>query len=224
MYVPIEMPISRQRGNQPAEFSKDLLAKSKDRAPSRVDTATVADARRVIDILVLAFAADPAARWMYPDPHQYLEHFPQFVRVFGGRALEHESAYCAGAFAGAALWLPPGVGPDEDALVALIERSVSEPHREEVFALFEQMAGHHPSEPHWYLPLIGVDVNRQGKGHGSALMEHALTRDDSGGLLAYLESTNPKNIPLYERYGFKRLETIQVGSSPPIFPMLRKPS
>ena len=40
--------------------------------------------------------------------------------------------------------------------------------------------------------------------------------------LACLESSNPKNIPLYERHGFELLGTIQVGASPPIFPMLRK--
>jgi hypothetical protein len=37
------------------------------------------------------------------------------------------------------------------------------------------------------------------------------------------ESTNPRNVPLYERHGFERLGTIQSGSSPPLFPMLRRP-
>jgi hypothetical protein len=36
-----------------------------------------------------------------------------------------------------------------------------------------------------------------------------------------LESSNPANIPLYERHGFSVLGTIQVGSSPSVFPMLR---
>jgi hypothetical protein len=40
---------------------------------------------------------------------------------------------------------------------------------------------------------------------------------------AYLESTNPKNIPLYERHGFEVLGTIQVGTSPAVCPMLRRP-
>ena len=43
------------------------------------------------------------------------------------------------------------------------------------------------------------------------------------GSLAYLESTNPRNIPLYERHGFERLAILQYGSSPPMVPMLRKP-
>jgi GNAT superfamily N-acetyltransferase len=49
-------------------------------------------------------------------------------------------------------------------------------------------------EPHWYLPLIGVDPAHQGKGHGDALMAYALQQCDRDHLPAYLESTNPRNI------------------------------
>ncbi len=54
-------------------------------------------------------------------------------------------------------------------------------------------------------------------------MQHALIPCDRDHTLAYLESTNQKNIPLYERHGFELLGTIQVGRSAPLFPMLRKP-
>ena len=91
-----------------------------------------------------------------------------------------------------------------------------------LFAVFEQMGQYHPDEPHWYLPLIGVDPAQQGKGYGSALLKYALRRCDEDGSPAYLESSNPKNIPLYRRHGFEVLGTIQVGSSPPITPMLRR--
>lgn len=82
---------------------------------------------------------------------------------------------------------------------------------------------YHPEEPHWYLPLLGVDPLHHGKGLGSALMKHALAVCDQDNKFVYLESSNPKNIPLYERHGFEVLGTIQVSASPPIFPMLRKP-
>ena len=124
---------------------------------------------------------------------------------------------------GAALWLPPDVHPDEEALAALIEETVADPVRKEVFAVIEQMASHHPREPHWYLPLIGVDPIQQGKGLGSALMRHALSRCDREKKLAYLESSSAKNIPLYEREGFERIGTIQAGEWPPLYPMVRTP-
>jgi ribosomal protein S18 acetylase RimI-like enzyme len=188
-----------------------------------VKTTTAPDEDPAIAAVVLAFSADPAARWAYPDPQQYLRHFPSFVRAFGGKAFAHGSAYYVDGYAGAALWLPPGVHPDEDALSALLQRTVSEKVQQDVFGVFEQMGRYHPSERHWYLPLIGVDPPQQGRGYGSALMGHALSPCDRDHMPAYLESSNPKNIPLYERHGFELLGTIQVGTSPPIFPMLRKP-
>lgn len=187
-----------------------------------IKTATAVGEDRAIDVVVKAFGEDPAARWLYPDPRQYLMHFPSFVRAFAGKAFEQESAYYIDGYSGAALWLPPDVHPDEEALAGLIQRSVSEHKLEEVFAVFEQMGSYHPSEPHWYLPLIGVDPAQQGKGYGSALMKHALVRCDRDKKPAYLESSNPKNITLHERHGFEIIGKIQVGASPPLFPMLRK--
>jgi len=188
-----------------------------------IRTATVSDEAPAIDVVVLAFSADPAARWTWPNPHQYVTHFPSFAKAFGGKAFTHGSAYYVDDYAGAALWLPPDVQPDENELITLLQQTVPERLLKDVFTVFEQMGRYHPSEPYWYLPLIGVDPSQQGKGYGSALMEHALIACDRDKKLAYLESTNQKNIPLYERHGFELLGTIQAGMSPPIFPMLRKP-
>ena len=188
-----------------------------------IKAATQSDEAATIAALVLAFGADPATRWTWPYPEQYLTHFPSLVRVLGGNAFAHGSAYYVDGYAGAALWLPPEVSPDENTLVDLLRHTGYAPVQKDVFAVFEQMARYHPQEPHWFLPLIGVDPVQQGKGFGGALMQHALGPCDRDRTLAYLESSNPKNIPLYERYGFELLGTIQVGTSPPIFPMLRKP-
>jgi hypothetical protein len=54
-------------------------------------------------------------------------------------------------------------------------------------------------------------------------MKHAPLPCDRNHTLAYLESSNPRNLSLYLRHGFEITETIQVGSSPPLFPMVRKP-
>ena len=100
---------------------------------------------------------------------------------------------------------------------------MSKREQEDLFALFEQMESYHPKDPHWYLPLIGVDPTHQGQGYGSALMQHGLLPCDREQTQAYVESSNPRNISLYKRHGFELLGTIQVGTSPLVFPMLRKP-
>ncbi len=189
-----------------------------------VQTAGVDDQSRLVAAIVLAFSVDPAARWTYPAPENYLKHFPDLVRIFGHRAFECGTAHFIGDAQAAALWLPPGVQPDEEALMAHFQRTVPEQDQDTLFAVFEQMGQYHPDEPHWYLPLIGVDPAQQGKGYGSALLVHALKLCDEDGTPAYLESSNTKNIPLYRRHGFQVLGTIQVGNSPPITPIIRRAS
>jgi ribosomal protein S18 acetylase RimI-like enzyme len=176
-----------------------------------------------ISAIVEGFSADPAARWMYPDSQQYWQHFPSFVKAFAGAAFEHRSADITDGYLAAAFWLPPGIHPDDQAMGKLIRSTVPESDQANVFVLFQEMDRYHPTEPHWYLPMIDVDPAHQGKGFGSALLQHGLTRCDHEDKLAYLESTSPSSVRLYQRHGFELLGTIQVGSSPQLFPMLRKP-
>jgi ribosomal protein S18 acetylase RimI-like enzyme len=173
--------------------------------------------------IVLAFAADPMTRWTWPDPRQYLAAMPRMARAFGGRAFARGGALATDGYTGVALWLPPGVEADGTALSDVMEDTVSPAQGEAGAKIFEQMAKYHPREPHWYLPLIGVDPTHQGKGHGDALITHALVHCDRDRVPAYLESSNPRNIPLYRRHGFETLGEIRAGSSPAIIPMLRRP-
>jgi GNAT superfamily N-acetyltransferase len=185
-----------------------------------IRTAAPDDAGRCVAVLTLAFHDDPPCRWGWPEPQQYLEAFPRFARAFGGGAIAAGTAHHAEGFAGAALWLPPGTPPDEETLVKIFEETLAPDRKSPMFSMFEQMGAYHPHEPHWHLPLIGVDPTM--RGIGSALLSHALERCDREGLPAYLEATSPKNVPLYERHGFVALGRIQVADSPPVIPMLRK--
>jgi ribosomal protein S18 acetylase RimI-like enzyme len=124
---------------------------------------------------------------------------------------------------GAVLWLPPDEHPDEEALVELVKQSAALSAKADLFQVFQQMNSYHPEEPHWYLPLIGVDPLYQGRGIGSALLAYALAICDRERRLAYLESSNPKGVRLYQRHGFEVLGAIDVGEHPTIIPMLRKP-
>jgi ribosomal protein S18 acetylase RimI-like enzyme len=190
---------------------------------SSVRLATLADEPRVTELIVSAFETDPAARWMYPDVWDYRVHFPEFVRAFGGGAFATGTAHVLQSYNGTALWLPPGAHPDDEALRALIASTTPEELQPTLMALFEEMGRYHPPEPHWHLPTIGIHPSHQRQGYGAALLRYALRLCDEERAAAYLESSNPENIPLYERHGFEVLGRIQLGSSPVITPMLRRP-
>jgi len=189
----------------------------------KVRAATAADEAAAIATLTLAFAADPVARWTWPDPQDYFNAFPRFAKAFGGAAFVKGSAHLIGDHAGAALWLPPGVEADDRALAELMRTTASPQSMADGAQVMQQMAGHHPRQPHWFLPLIGVDPKHQGEGLGGALLDHALEICHQDGALAYLESSNPRNVPLYRRYGFEVMGRIQFGRSPTLVPMQRKP-
>jgi len=181
-------------------------------------------AARAVDIHVAAFVSDPVMRYLWPEAHDYVGHFPDLVRGFGGRALDHDAADVTEDFRGGALWLPPGVHPDDEALEKLVDETVRESVRSEVREVLEQMEASHPAEEHWHLAFLGVDAAHQSQGIGAVLMRDRLAKIDASGLHAYLESSNPRNVPFYQRHGFEVLREIRIGGFPPVFPMLRTPA
>jgi GNAT superfamily N-acetyltransferase len=188
------------------------------------DVAKIASAEvdHAIATLVLAFDTDPVARWMYEDPHQYLLHVPRLFQVLGSSSFEAGAAQRTGDGLGVALWLPPGVHGDDGPLEAVIAESIAGEKQADVYSVFERTEHYRPTEPHWYLSLIGVEALNRNKGFGAVLLRYGLRRCDEEHRPAYLWSSNPLNTSLYKRHGFEIIGTIQKGSSPPIFPMLRE--
>jgi GNAT superfamily N-acetyltransferase len=199
-----------------------LAGNARDNEP-QIRSITRSNKDRFEAAMAMAFSADPAARWAWPDPLQYLSIFKPLVTLFGGKSFDHGSAYVIGDFFGVAHWLPPGVRPDDGPIGELFEQNMCEPKLGEVLSLFEQMASFHPRESHWYIPLIGIDPVFQGRGYGTLLMQHGLVACDRDRQSAYLEATSAANRIFYERHGFRVLGEIRSGDSPPLFPMLREP-
>lgn len=221
-----DLPTARAAKAAPREKGTVVSAPTLESVPAVVSVPTVvlaapADRERCFASLVTAFVADPLIRWMFPDAHQYLTWFPQVLRHYAGGAFDHGSAYRTVDCLSSSMWLPPGVTPDEQALGAVLQEGVEEGMQEEVFAFMEQVGNGHPDEPHWFLPAVGVDPMRQGQGYGSALMARSLERCDHDHAVAYLESSNPRNVPLYQRFGFEVTGRLQVGGSPTVVTMTR---
>ena len=177
---------------------------------------------RAIAVVHAAFRDDPISRWVYPDDAAYEAAFPRIINAMSGRAFDRGSAYATADLGGVALWLPPGVASDEEAMGEVMAETVAPELMDDLVGFSEVMATMHLHEPHWYLPMIGVDPACQGRGLGDALMAHALARCDRDGVAAYLESSNPRNISLYRRHGFEPVGEIRTDTSPTLVPMLRK--
>lgn len=172
-----------------------------------------------VAVIVAAFAADPLMRWALPQPATYLSAFSELADMLAGTAFGSGTADLAGA--AVALWFPPGQDLDGEAVGGLLARAVDDDRLPDVFELLGRMSEHHPQEEVWYLPLLGVDPFHQGRGLGSAVLAQGLARADADHRPAYLEASSPRNRALYERHGFTVVSEIQVGTSPPLWPMVR---
>jgi GNAT superfamily N-acetyltransferase len=193
----------------------------------QIVTVQPGQGKLVGEILADAFENDPVMNWVIPHTGLYTGFFRMLAdKLF----LQHQLVYRDAHNRGAAMWLPPGIRhgiPMCATQLALVARLVlhSGPgilrHLEQVQ---EVMNRHHPREPHYYLQSIGTRRDCQGQGIGSLLLKWGTRECDTNGMPAYLESSSPRNVPLYERHGFRVLAREPLGKDgPPLFFMWREP-
>ena len=81
-----------------------------------------------------------------------------------------------------------------------------------------------PDKPHAYLVFLGVRPDRRGLGLASMLLEEKLRLLDAAGMPAYLENSNESNLRLYQRHGFKLVDSFkQKNGGPTEWCMWREP-
>jgi GNAT superfamily N-acetyltransferase len=154
------------------------------------------------------------------------------LRRFFVTGLRHESlrhggvevACVDGRVAGAAVWFPPGtpLGTEVSVLPGYL-RAFG--RRFATASQFQSAAVRiHPREqPHWYLAVIGVDPAQHGHGIGAALLRSRLRRCDEERLPAYLESSNPENVPIYQHFGFHVTGTLGLPEGAPVVSTMWRP-
>jgi len=170
--------------------------------------------------LARAFADDPLYVWMFPDPERRRRALSWMMKsglAYGrryGRAVQTEDGVAA------AVWQPPGRGVTtwgmirSGFLAAPVHMGIRPFGRfMQLNALMERAHKQHAPDPHWYLMFVGVDPGSQGRGHGTALLLDGLALADAAGKPCYLETSNARNLPLYERHGFAIVETATIGDS-----------
>ncbi len=177
-------------------------------------------------VLARAFHDDPVMAWCVPDPIERRARTPLLFAAYAEVFLDHGHSYRAGGTAGAALWAPPGADPIPDHHRDWFEERMDLVLGEdadragEVDALLEE---HYPEEPCYFLQLVGVVPEHQGRGLGGRLLTTVLEQCDATGTPAYLEATSPDNRRLYERHGFETLGQVTVPRGPTLWPMWREP-
>jgi GNAT superfamily N-acetyltransferase len=194
-----------------------------------VRKATQADIPGIAETLARAFKDDPIQQYLFDGRDDQPELTRSFMKL-GLRelAMPHDEVYLAGECDGAALWLPPGKGKtsllEGLRLAPAIIRVAGISAIPRILRAFNALEAKHPEQDHFYLMALAVRPEMQGRGIGSALMRPMLERCDREGLPAYLESSSPRNVPLYERHGFRVTESMQLSrGGPEVWFMWREP-
>ena len=181
----------------------------------------VARRAETVATLTAAFEDDAAVRTLYPEDAEYFRYFPGFLHALGGRAFEVGEVDRDAGGLGAALWLPPGIEADGEAIADFLEASIPLARLAPLAVGFAIQSRMRPLDPHWYLPWIGVRPEAQGCGFGARLLRQGLARADAQGLPCYLEATNRRNATLYARHGFEVIGVVQAPGYPEIIAMWR---
>jgi GNAT superfamily N-acetyltransferase len=183
------------------------------------------------EVLADAFAEDPVFAWLIP-PHgpdrdnRMRTFFTSMSRAYLRRG---KPCYLSGDASAAALWAAPGgwAMPLSQVILEAVPSGLAFRGRL-LHALRTQQqierlhAGQ--SRPHWYLGYLGTRRGRQGQGLGSQMLREVLDGLDTDAMPAYLESSSQRNLPLYERNGFRVVGELQaLGHGPTIWRMWREP-
>lgn len=172
--------------------------------PARV--ATPKDIDAIVDAMTTAFFQDPLWGPAFPDEPRRAMQAATMWRLYVTSAQRYPWTLVTPGVEAAAVWIPPNgteLTPHEEAgLEELLTQAAGTEAAKAILAIYAQLEAAHPTEPCFYLTLLGVHDNHRGKGLGMGLLAESLVRIDALGVPAYLESSNPANIARYQRAGF----------------------
>ncbi len=189
-----------------------------------------AERDRALEVFARSFEADPMFRFVLPDGRR-LDWLRFIMGAMLAEALPDGHTYTLDGVPGAITLISPSGWPIPGARVAgYVARFWARPglpfprwtHTRRGLAVLDLMERLHPKDPHWYVQTLGVHPDCQGQGVGKKLLAGALALADADGLPTYLETTNPVNLPIYQRAGFEVAEEVALpGGFPPLWTMRR---
>jgi GNAT superfamily N-acetyltransferase len=183
------------------------------------------------EVLADAFAEDPVFAWLIPPQLRGRDDRMRtfFTSMSRGYLRQGKPCYLTSDASAAALWAAPGAWAMPLSQVVLEAAPNALALRRRLFRALRtqtQIAGLHAgqSPPHWYLGYLGARRDRQGQGLGTQMLREVLASADPDSVPAYLESSNERNLSLYERNGFRVVGELQaLGHGPTIWRMWREP-
>jgi len=188
--------------------------------------ATADDVPAVAVCLTSAFYTDPLwGVWSFPDEAARARPLHDLMRFWAQAGVRRQCVRMTPAAEAVAVWVPPGepelTGEEESAFEALIGELFGA-RADQLMALFDRFEEHHPrEEPHYYLSLWATHRDHAGRGVGTSLLRENLAEIDAHRMPAYLESTNPVNVPRYEALGFRRRSEFSSPHGPKVTTMWR---
>jgi GNAT superfamily N-acetyltransferase len=193
-----------------------------------VRVATAGELPALARTLARAFDDDPVTRHLIPPgSRRRRERVAAFLALGAKASMADGTVWTTAELSGAAVWRRPGrrrvpareTLRDVPAAVRALGRRLPVG-----MATLRAIESRHPTEPHWYLEILGTEPAEQGRGIGGALMAPVLDRCDEEGLPAHLESSKERNVPYYERFGFRVTGELELPKGGPrIWPMWRGP-
>ena len=186
-----------------------------------IRTATTADIPALSATLARAFHDDPVATYALPSDRRRPRQLGRFYTERLRTLVPEELVFCDDERRVAALWAPPDKW--HTPLGELLRvRTFS--WRSPLFLVGGmQVERRHPTEPHYYLAILGADPSAQGTGLGSRVLAPMLDRCDTEGVPAYLESSKERNLDFYARHGFRVTDDMRLPLGPPMWFMWRAP-
>ncbi|WP_236757649.1 GNAT family N-acetyltransferase [Aeromicrobium sp. PE09-221] len=167
--------------------------------------------------LATAFDDYPWTRWTVP-AEDHSRRLEELQAIYLAHALEHGFALVDDAVRAVIAF----VRPDAPELEPAAMRRIVELHGERLDLLMGAATPPVPTGA-WDLATLGVQPDVRGAGLGSRITAAGLdlvAELDPGAAVA-LETSDERNVRLYERLGFRLTATTPISQGPTVFSMLR---
>ena len=161
------------------------------------------------ETLSLAFQDYPTFGYVFPDDSERKEKLPHFFKSMLHKGLLQGEVYASSpAMEGVTVWLPPGI-PGGLSKTYEIDRDAFDRFAYYGKCVYAVRQKHAPGR-HWFLELIGVAPEFQGKGHAGCLLRPMLDKIGREGLPCYLDTEVDKNVEMYQHHGFRVVDDMMV--------------